>query len=107
MQAEPLLTGELPAVPAEGTLLPETYHFPRGDTRADDGRADAQGDAAGRSTRSGPSAGPACRSHAARTLSTLASIVEKETAVPTSAPMVASVFLNRLQAACSCSPTRR
>src|SRR5882757_9226523 len=34
LNAEPLLTGEVGETPAEGSLLPETYQFIRGDSRA-------------------------------------------------------------------------
>ena len=34
VEAEPLLAGEAGPVPAEGTLLPDTYNFSRGDLRA-------------------------------------------------------------------------
>ncbi|MGL4964671.1 MAG: endolytic transglycosylase MltG [Inquilinus sp.] len=97
VQAEPLLTGDAGDVPAEGSLLPETYQFIRGDTRATviarmrkamrqevDGLWDMRGN--GLPVKSPQDA------------VTLASIVEKETGVPKERPVVASVFLNRLQA---------
>ena len=34
LDEEPWLVGEIAAVPAEGSLLPETYHYDLGDTRA-------------------------------------------------------------------------
>ena len=33
VRADPVLTGEVETIPPEGSLLPETYHFVRGDTR--------------------------------------------------------------------------
>lgn len=34
LRAEPALSGDIPETPTEGTLLPETYHFNYGDSRA-------------------------------------------------------------------------
>ncbi|WP_092618800.1 endolytic transglycosylase MltG [Roseospirillum parvum] len=89
------LSGEIGAVPPEGSLLPETYHFTRGDsragmvarlqtamdtalaelwpTRADDLPLDSPGEAV-----------------------VLASIIEKETGLAGERRLVASVFVNRL-----------
>ena len=39
LSAAPVLMGEIAAVPAEGSLLPETYHYGLGDSRADADRA--------------------------------------------------------------------
>ena len=39
LSAAPVLMGEIAAVPAEGSLLPETYHYVLGDSRADADRA--------------------------------------------------------------------
>ncbi len=90
------LEGGLPAeLPAEGTLLPETYFFERGDTRADIVRRMRQA-----------LDGTLAELWAARTgdlpLATpaeaviLASIVEKETGIAAERPRVAGVFINRL-----------
>lgn len=90
------LTGAVPAVPAEGTLLPETYSFTRGASRSlileqmKTAHAKALDEIwAGRS-RDLPFSDP-------KELVTLASIVEKETGKADERPHVASVFLNRLQ----------
>ena len=89
------LEGRVWPIPAEGRLLPETYHFSYGDSRQDvarrmrramaetlaelwDGRAPGL-----------PLATPG-------EALVLASIVEKETADPEERPRVARVFLNRL-----------
>ena len=97
LKAEPLLTGEVADVPAEGSLLPETYQFLRGDSRAsvlDRMRKAMQQEIAtlwGKRTTALPYKTP-------QDAVTMASIVEKETSIPAERPMVASVFLNRLQA---------
>lgn len=97
LNAEPLLTGEVGDTPLEGSLLPETYQFIRGDTRASvvermrkAMRQEIDGLWARRDN------GLPLKSAAEAV--TLASIVEKETGVAAERPVVASVFLNRLQA---------
>jgi len=89
------LTGEV-AVPAEGTLLPETYSFTRGAPRS---QILEQMQAAHAKVLDGiwegrdrdlPFSDP-------QKLVTLASIVEKETGKAEERPRVASVFLNRLE----------
>lgn len=83
-------------IPPEGSLLPETYRFPRGTERQViiNRMQKAMGAAitklwAGRSKD--------CPLKTPEELVILASIVEKETALPRERPMVAAVFLNRLQ----------
>lgn len=91
-----VLVGDAGAVPEEGTLLPETYLFTRGTSRAEMlARMRKAQDAlfdklwAGRDT-----AVP----YKTRTqVVTLASIVEKETALAAERRHVASVFVNRLK----------
>jgi len=93
--AEPL-TGKIDTVPSEGSLLPETYHFARGDTRPELVRrmAAAQGALLDELWPTRRENLPfSTREEAV----TLASIVEKETAVPEERPLVASVFVNRLR----------
>lgn len=93
--AEPALSGAMPATPAEGSLMPDTYNFSLNDTRADmiarmhramdKVLADLWTKRAPRTSIASPDAAL-----------TLASIVEKESALPDERPKVAAVFLNRL-----------
>jgi UPF0755 protein len=89
------LTGEVPLAPPEGSLLPETYFFQRGDTRAQafDRMRRAMTlvleDAWSKRDDGLPLKTPA-------DAIILASIVERETAVPAERPQVAGVFYNRL-----------
>ncbi len=85
-----------PVVPAEGAMLPETYDFDHGATRASimQRAEDAMDHAltgiwAGRSDE--------VKLDSPRQLVTLASIVERETARPEERAHIASVFLNRLR----------
>jgi UPF0755 protein len=96
VNANPVLTGFAPT-PPEGALLPETYEVRRGDNRAavmDRMKADAGQllDRLWAARKPGlPLASPA-------EAVTLASIVEKETAIPAERPRIAAVFENRLKA---------
>ncbi|WPZ33653.1 endolytic transglycosylase MltG [Thalassobaculum sp. OXR-137] len=89
------LEGEIGDVPLEGTLLPETYHYAFGDSRAAIvARMRSEMDRTLRTlweTRAPdlPIASP-------QEAVILASIVEKETGVAAERPLVASVFVNRL-----------
>jgi UPF0755 protein len=94
--AEEALAGDITVTPAEGELLPETYAFTRGRTR-DDLIRDmmAAQDAVIEELWDGralelPFSTP-------EEAIILASIVEKETAVPGERPMIAAVFVNRLK----------
>ncbi len=96
LKGEPLLTGEIPEVPAEGVLAPDTYSITRGETReALIGRMEAAQakilDAAWAARAEGL---PVETKEQALIL---ASIVEKETGVPEERDQVASVFVNRLK----------
>lgn len=91
-----VLEGDLPAeLPAEGALLPETYKFSRGTTRADiveqmtRGQTRALEQVWARRAPDLPLKTP-------EELVILASIVEKETARADERPRVAGVFINRL-----------
>lgn len=96
LNADTVLTGDLRAAPAEGTLLPETYLFTRGTTRADllrrmerDHKALAEKLWANRKAD--------LPYDTLEEAIILASIVEKETGVASERPQVASVFVNRLR----------
>lgn len=94
--ADPVLLGDAGPVPEEGSLLPETYLYTRGETRAGivDKMAKAQAkflEAQWQARAQGlPFKTP-------REAIILASIVEKESALPGERRHIASVFLNRLK----------
>ncbi len=94
--AAEFLAGELPKRPPEGSLLPETYLFPRDAPRrvvvAEMKAAMAKTLAAAWRARDPalPLAGP-------EELLILASIVEKETSREDEYPLIAAVFVNRLR----------
>jgi UPF0755 protein len=97
LNAAPDLAGPpIETVPAEGTLLPETYFFERGDTRQEIVERMAAGhrDAVARLWPARASGLP-LKDEAEWIV--LASIVEKETGLPDERPLVASVFVNRLK----------
>ncbi len=94
--ANPVLEGEVTLAPAEGTLLPETYKFSRGQTR--DGMIEQMMEAQravldalwdDRATELPIST----REEAI----ILASIIEKETAIASERDLIAGVFINRLR----------
>ena len=94
--ADPVLTGEVRAAPAEGTLLPETYLFTRGTTRADLLRRMAK-DHADLAAALWAKRKPDLPYDTLEEAIILASIVEKETGLAAERPQVASVFVNRLR----------
>jgi UPF0755 protein len=91
------LDGAAARVPGEGRLLPETYHYSWGDARQGlvDRMEDAMREALARAWAGRSAAGGVRTPEEALTL---ASIVEKETAVAAERPRIAAVFLNRLKA---------
>jgi UPF0755 protein len=95
LNASDVLTGEIPT-PAEGSVLPETYEVVRGDARA--AVLQKMMDARDRvlaqlwSQRK-----PGLPFTTPEQAVTLASIVEKETAVASERPRVAAVYVNRLK----------
>ncbi|MEZ5935529.1 MAG: endolytic transglycosylase MltG [Alphaproteobacteria bacterium] len=90
------LSGELPEKPAEGTLLPETYLYSQGDTKAalvqrmQDAMAAALKTAWAGRAEDLPFATP-------EEALIMASIVDKETGVADERAKVAAVFVNRLR----------
>lgn len=95
VEANPVLVGDMPAVPPEGSLLPETYSFTRGATRKEivsqmKAAADAMlAELWDKRAENLPFDTP-------EGAIILASIVEKETGVASERPRVAAVFVNRL-----------
>ncbi len=90
-----VLTGEVTKVPAEGAIMPDTYVFHRGLTRQKmlEDMQSAQNKLLDELWNArAPSSILKSKEEAV----TLASIVEKETGVPEERPLVASVFVNRL-----------
>jgi UPF0755 protein len=96
VKADPTLIGDAGPVPDEGTLLPETYLFTRGTTRAEliarmkkaqQAFIDAHWDGRAASLPYGT------KDEAI----VLASIVEKETGIASERPHIAGVFVNRLR----------
>lgn len=95
LNAAPALEGQIEQRVPEGTLLPETYHYSYGDSRADllhRMQAAMQSAVAELWAARPPDLPLASPDEAV----ILASIVEKETAVPAERPRVAAVFYNRL-----------
>ena len=95
IRQSPLLEGELPETPPEGSLLPETWLLPRGASRRELARhlrqrRDEALDALWKKR------GPLLPFSTPREAVILASIVEKETGLPQERGRVAAVFINRL-----------
>lgn len=90
------LTGDLPEPPPTGSLLPETYHYSYGDSRA--GVVERMRESM-RRTLDELWAGRAedLPIKTPEEALVLASIVEKETGVAAERPRVAAVFINRLR----------
>jgi peptidoglycan lytic transglycosylase G len=95
LMAEPVLTGSAP-VPAEGAILPETYEVQRGEDRAAvlKRMTDARDQLV---AQLWPKRRPDLPFVTPEQAVTLASIVEKETALPAERPRIAAVFVNRLE----------
>lgn len=96
LNANETLTGDITDIPAEGSLLPETYHFIAGDTR---GAKIAEMQAAMTKTIDELWEGRAenLPFDTKEQAIVLASIVEKETGVGEERERVAGVFVNRLR----------
>lgn len=95
LMAEPLLTGTV-AVPEEGSVLPESYDFERGESRA---AVVARMQEAMRDTLAElwPKRAPGIAVSTPQEAVTLASIVEKETGVARERRMVAGLYSNRVK----------
>jgi UPF0755 protein len=96
LNADMVLTGDVAEVPSEGSLMPDTYKFTRGQTRQqiieqmERAQEKAVAEIWSRRSPDLPIATP-------QELVTLASIVEKETGRADERPRVAAVFINRLR----------
>jgi len=94
--ADPVLEGDLPPTPPEGSLLPETYSFTRGTTRAEMVGL-MQKAASDLMAELWPARAEGLPVKTPEEAIILASIVEKETGVASERPRVAAVFINRLR----------
>ncbi|WP_271077603.1 endolytic transglycosylase MltG [Aurantiacibacter sp. MUD61] len=95
LMAEDLLVGEIP-VPDEGSVLPDTYQFERGEERiAVLARMQRAMDEA--LAELWPQRGPNTVVNSPEEAVILASIVEKETGVPEEREMVAGLYSNRIR----------
>ncbi|MBW8708394.1 MAG: endolytic transglycosylase MltG [Alphaproteobacteria bacterium] len=96
VQKDDVLTGDAGPVPPEGTLLPETYLFTRGETRAHllAKMAKAQDVFLAQKWEARASGLPLA---SIREAVILASIVEKETSHPEERRHIAAIFINRLK----------
>jgi UPF0755 protein len=94
LNASPVLSGDAP-VAREGSIMPQTYDVERGQDRAE---VVAQMQAAQKKLvrRLWAERAPGLPYRTPEQAIAMASIVEKETAVPAERPHVASVYLNRL-----------
>ena len=96
VREHPALVGELTLEPEEGSLLPDTYLFTRGETR--DGIVRRMQQAMQRLLEEEwPKRAKDLPLKSPREAVILASIVEKETAVPEERARVAAVYINRLK----------
>ena len=93
---EELLTGDITDIPAEGSLMPDTYFYTRGDSRFEKLSRMQEAMQAFENTLD-LSALETLPLNNMDEVMTLASIVEKETAVPDEYAQVAGVFINRLR----------
>ena len=96
VRAAPGLEGEIAVVPEEGSLLPETYHYVLGDSRA--GLVERMRDDMTQLVEElWQARDPTLALDDAQQAVVLASVVEKETGVADERPVIAAVFLNRLR----------
>lgn len=92
----PDLTGEIEGVPAEGSILPNTYDYLPGDTRQSV-LEKMQAAMSEELAKIWETRDPDLPIETPEDLVTLASVVEKETGVPGEREQVAAVFVNRLK----------
>lgn len=95
-EAEPLLSGELPASIAEGSVFPDTVRFNRGEDRAAV-LARLQHERAEQLARAWEQRSDIAPLSTPQEALILASVVERETGLAAERPLVAGVFLNRLR----------
>jgi UPF0755 protein len=96
LKREDLLEGEVDQIPPEGSLLPETYHYQRGDTRADIiARMQVAMDVT--LNELWAARAPNLPYNEPLDAVTMASIVEKETGMESERATVAGVYVNRLR----------
>ena len=95
LREDTVLTGDLRELPREGSLMPDTYYFERGDTRQSiiSRMAKIQAKTVEDIWKQ---RSPDLPIRSPWEMVTLASIVEKETGKPEERPRVAGVFINRL-----------
>ena len=98
LREDTVLTGEVREPPREGSLMPDTYYFERGDTRQSilSRMAKIQAKTVEEIWKR---RSPDLPIKSPWEMVTLASIVEKETGKPEERPRVAGVFINRLEQA--------
>lgn len=96
LRAEPALTGDITQMPPEGRLLPDTYHFDRGDRRQQL-LARMRRAMMAYLDRAMPDRLTDLPLDGRDEVLTLASIVEREAANRAEQPLVAGVFMNRLR----------
>lgn len=96
LNASPKLEGEITEIPAEGSILPETYFYTHGESRAViiERMKTAMTRVVDAAWGARP---PGFLLKDTQELVTLAAIIEKETAVAAERPRVAAVFLNRIR----------
>jgi UPF0755 protein len=96
LAAADILSGDLPPPPAEGSLLPDTWLVPRGEART--AMVERMRSAmAAELAKVWAARQPDLPLRTPEEVLVLASIIEKETAVPAEYPLVAGVFANRLR----------
>jgi UPF0755 protein len=96
LKAVDVLTGQIAEVPLEGRLAPDSYEIRAGDDRAGL-LAEMEARQAERLTAAWLGRAPDLPYDTAEEALIMASIIEKETAVPDERRQVASVFINRLR----------